>query len=198
MEDNTNIIYCWRYEDQLIAKIGASIFNKFYDNSIKPALRFSVLDIEILGICLCGSKQTCRELEGHLLNERFDRVRSDREFVYLNNEVHDWINHNCLERNWTVDFFRGLDNEYKEDHRERNREYQREKRQEETLKTRARNMYNEYSEEPKSGLVIGGPVLARVVVAEDLERHGVEASRIDEWLTEIEDRRNQPPHHDKN
>lgn len=195
MEHNSPIVYCWRYkdqpfyEDQPICKIGKSIFDKFYDSCIKPALRFSVFDIEILGICLCDSKQARDKLESDLLNERFDKVRPDREFVYLNSKVRNWIKSDCLRGVWTVDFFQKLNNEYKEKHRERNREYQREKREEKNLKTRAENIYNQYSTEPASGLSIGGPTLARMLVTEDLEQQGVEASVIKEWLDELESNR---------
>ena len=187
LEDNVYIVYCWRYEHQSICKIGKSIFSKFYDNSIKPALRFSVLDIEILGICLCDSKQARDKLELYLLDKRFNRVRSDREWVYLNPQVRDWIQKDCLDGNWTVEYFQKLENEYKEAHRNRNKEYQRKKRDEEILKKRARKMYDRYSAKSTSGLTVGGPTLARIIVAEDLEMQGVDASRIEELLAEIEE-----------
>ena len=135
-------------------------------------MRFSVLDIEILGIYLCDSTAERNRLEKHLLSERFDRVRPDREFVHLNNTVWDWIQHNCADKIWTVDFFQKLDNEYKEKHRRRNREYQRKRRREKDLKTRAGNIYKEWAVEPESPLCIGGPALARVLVTEGLSGAG--------------------------
>lgn len=186
MKDKQPILYCWRYENQHICKIGRSLFNKFYDIVLKPAMRFSVLDIEILGICGCGSKTERNKLEKHLLNEQFDRVRPDREFVYLNNKVWNWIQYNCVDKVWTVKFFQGLDNEYKEKYRKRNREDQRQKRWEETLKTRARNIYREWAAKPKSPLCIGGAIVARAIVEEDLAAQGVKASVIPEWLDELE------------
>ena len=178
------IVYCWRYENKLSCKIGRSIFDKFYDSVLKPAMRFSTLDIEILGICMCDSKTERDKLEKHLLNKQFDRVRSDREFVYYNTKVRDWIEHDCFKENWTVKFFQELDNEYKQKHRKRSREYQREKRQEETLKARAQNIYRKWSVE--SPLTVGGSAVARAMVAEDLTAQGVEESAIQEWLEELE------------
>ena len=186
MKEKQPIVYCWRYENQHICKIGSSLFNKFYDIVLKPAMRFSVLDIEILGICGCDSKTERNKLEKYLLNEQFDRVRPDREFVHLNNKVWNWIKYNCVGKVWTVEFFHGLDNEYKEKHRKRNREYQRQKRQEETLKTRARNIYREWAAKPKSPLCVGGPMFARSIVADDLTAQGVDEPTIQKWLDEFE------------
>ena len=184
-ENKNPIVYCWRYENQPICKIGVSSFHKFYDNAIKPALRFSVLDIQILGICLCNSIPECYRLEKHLLDERFDRVHPSREFVHLNRKVWDWIHHGCVPKTWTVEFFKKLDNDYRTKHRERSREYQREKRSKKALKTRARNMYREWALKPLSPLTIAGPTAARVIVTEELENLGVEPLLIKEWLDEF-------------
>lgn len=186
MNDQQPIVYCWRYENQSVCKIGKSLFNKFYDICLKPAQRNSILDIEVLGICLCDSIADRDKLEVHLLNERFDRVRSDREFVHYNSKVRDWIQQECLENSLTVEFFQRLDNEYKPKHRRRSRESQRKKRWEKYLKTRARNLYCKWAAKPESPLCIGGPALARAIVAEDLAEHGVEASLIQEWLDDLE------------
>ena len=186
MKNEQPMVYCWRYEHQSICKIGITSFEKFYDNVLRQAMRFSVLDIEILGICLCDSKIERDTLEKHLLNKRFDRVRPDREFVHLNSKVWNWIQHNCPNKIWTVDFFQRLDNEYKEKHRKRSREYQRKRRRETDIKTRSGNIYREWVTVPESSLQIGGPALARVLVAEDLAAQGVEESIIQEWLDELE------------
>ena len=186
MKDEQPIVYCWRYEHQSICKIGRTFFEKFYDSVLKQAMRFSVFDIEILGICRCNSKTERDRLEKHLLNKQFDRVRSDREFVHLNNKVWDWIQDNCHNEIWTVEFFQGLDNEYQEKHRKRNREYQRKRRRETDLKTRAGNIYRKWVAEPESSLQVGGPALARALVADDLAAQGVEETIIQKWLDELE------------
>ena len=185
MKDKQYIVYCWRYENQSVCKVGGSLFDKFYDNCLKLALRFSILDIEILGICLCNSKAERDNLESQLLNEQFDRVRSDREFVFYNEKVKDWIQSDCLKSIWTVEFFKNLDNGNKPKHRERNREYQREKRKDKALKARAQSLYREWIVK-ESPLSIGGPAVARDLVAEDLADQGVGAFRIQEILDELE------------
>ena len=184
MEDKQYIVYCWRFENELFCKIGGSIFDKFYDSVLKLAMRFSILNIEILGICMCDSKTERDKLEKYLLNEQLDRVRSDREFVYYNTRVRDWIERDCVKQDWTVEFFKELNNEYKEKGRESSKEYQRKKTNEETLKTRAQNIYCKWLSE--SPLTIGGPAAARIMVKEDLEAQGVEEATIQQWLDELE------------
>ena len=133
---------------------------------------------------MCDSKTERDKLEKCLLNEQLDRVRPDREFVFYNTKVRDWIERDCVRQDWTVEFFKKLNNEYKEKHRERNREYQRKKRNEETLKTRAQNIYRKWL--PESPLTIGGPAVARIMVKEDLEAQGMEEGTIQQWLDELE------------
>ena len=48
MKDKQYIVYCWRFEHERFCKIGRSIFDKFYDSVLKPAMRFSILNIEIV------------------------------------------------------------------------------------------------------------------------------------------------------
>lgn len=79
-----------------------------------------------------------------------------------------------------------IDNPYAPKHRVRERKRQRRKRSEEILKTRAQNIYHEWSEKPESPLTVGGPAVARAMVAEDLEAQGVEDSIIQKWLDELE------------
>lgn len=187
MKNKQPIVYCWRYENQPFCKIGKSFLEIVWNGRLKYAQSVNVLDIEVLGICRCDSELERDKLEKHLLNERFDKAHPDRrELVYFNSKVRNWIQHNYVENDWTIEALKEIDNPYAEKNRVRERERQRRKRREEDLKTRARNMYRKYAVEPKSPLCIGGPALARVLVAEDLATHGIEESTIQEWLDELE------------
>ena len=104
MPDKQHIVYCWRYENQSYCKIGKSSLGIFLRSRLKEAERVNILDIEILGIYWCANEQESSQLEKHLLNEQFDRVRPDRnELVCFNNKVKDWLRHDSVEKNWTIE-----------------------------------------------------------------------------------------------
>ena len=187
MREKQPIVYCWRYEHQPICKIGKTYLEIFWNGRLRFASSLSPFDIEILGICRCDSKAERDKLEQHLLNQQFDKVRPDRrELVYFNSKVRNWMQHDYVENDWTIEALKEIKNPYAEKNRVRERERQRRKRREEVLKTRAKNIYRKWTVDPESPLQIGGPALARTLVAEDLTAHGVEESIIQEWLDELE------------
>ena len=98
---NKNLIYCWRYEKQSEAKIGVSTIGGLYQR-IAAAKTFSIYDIELLGFQLMPSKHAAEIRESNLLNRRFQRVRSDREFIHLNQNTQVWLDNECMHNplNW--------------------------------------------------------------------------------------------------
>ncbi|MDE0084447.1 MAG: tetratricopeptide repeat protein [Candidatus Poribacteria bacterium] len=90
-------VYAWRYEGDAIAcKIGKSSVGAFWGRTA-PARTHDYRDIEILGIQLCDSEADAKSQEKYLRNKRFERVRPDREWVYLTDDVWNWINTDCME-----------------------------------------------------------------------------------------------------
>ena len=185
MADGQPIVYCWRYEHQPVCKIGKTSLERFWNSRLRFALGLSPLNIEILGVCRCNNEAERDALEAHLLNERFDKVRADREeLVYFNNKVRDWLQQDSVENDWTVEALKKIPNPYAEKNRTRERERQRRKRREKVLKDRAWNIWQEYSKK-KSPLTVGSPAIAIEIVAEDLAEQGVERSLIKKWLDEF-------------
>ena len=181
------IIYCWRYENQPFCKIGKSFLEIVWNSRLKYAQSVNVLDIEILGICRCDSVPERDKLEKHLLNERFNKIRSDRrELVHFNRKVWHWLQQDSTETNWTIEKLKELPNPYASANNERETRRYHENKEIKILKTRAQKIYRKWSVEPESLLSVGGPTLARDMVVEDLEAHGVDESTIQEWLDELE------------
>ncbi|MCG9128870.1 tetratricopeptide repeat protein [Candidatus Poribacteria bacterium] len=95
LEQEQNFVYAWRYEgDETACKIGKSSVGSFWGRT-GPARTTHYRDIEILGIQLCDSEAHANSQEKNLLGN-FKRVRPDREWVYLNNEVWNWIKTYCM------------------------------------------------------------------------------------------------------
>ena len=179
MPDKQHIVYCWRYENQSYCKIGKSSLEIFLRSRLKEAERVNILDIEILGIYWCANEQESSQLENHLLNEQFDRVRPDRnELVCFNNKVKDWLRHDSVEKNWTIEKLKKLPNPYAPANRKRETKRKREVQREKNLKTRAFNIYKR--ELPKVG-----HESASTIVTWDLQDHEAEDSFIQECLDEL-------------
>ena len=173
------IVYCWRYENQSYCKIGESFLEIVWNSRLKYAERVNVLDIEILGICRCANKQESCQLEKHLLNEQFDKVRLDREeLVHFNSKVKDWLRHDSVEKNWTIEKLKELPNPYAQANNERETTRYHENKKKENLKTRALDIYQ--TELPKMG-----HVSAITVVVRDLQEQGAEKSFIQACLDEL-------------
>ena len=178
------IVYCWRYENQSYCKIGKSSLEIVWHSRLKYAERVNVLDIEILGIYQCANEQKSRQLENHLLNERFDRVRPDRkELVRFNSKVKDWLRHDSVEKNWTIEKLKNLQSPYAQANNERETKRYHKNQREENLKTRARNIYQR--ELPKVG-----HASASTIVAWDLQDQGAEDSFMQACLDELGKRPN--------
>lgn len=97
LKQEQRFVYAWRYVgDEIACKLGHSSVGAFWGRTA-PARTNDYRDIEILGIQLCDSKAEASSQEKHLRNERFERVRSDREWVFLTNDVWDWIKTDCIE-----------------------------------------------------------------------------------------------------
>ena len=174
-----HIVYCWRYENLSYCKIGKSSLNIFLRSRLKEAERVNILDIEILGICRCTNKEESHQLEKHLLNERFDRVRPDRnELVHFNSKVKDWLEHDSVEKNWTIEKLNEIPNPYAPTNTKRQANRNHENRRKADLKTRAQNIY-------ERELLISGPARATFIVATDLQKQGADYSLIEECLDEL-------------
>ena len=173
------IVYCWRYENQSYCKIGKSSLEIFWHSRLKYAERVNVLDIEILGIYRCANEPESRQLEKHLLNERFDRVRPDREeLVRFNSKVKNWLQHDSVEKNWTIEKLKELPSPYAQANNERETNRHHINRRKANLKTRALNIYQR--ELPKVG-----HVSASTMVAWDLQQQEAEDSFIQACLDEL-------------
>ena len=167
------IVYCWRYENQSYCKIGESFLEIVWNSRLKYAERVNVLDIEILGICRFANKQESSQLEKHLLNKQFDKVRPDREeLVHFNSKVKEWLRHDSVEKNWTIEKLKELPNPYAQENNEH------ENKKKEDLKTRALNIYQ--TELPKMG-----HVSAITIVVWDLQEQGAEESFIQACLDDL-------------
>ena len=179
MTNNQHIVYCWRYENQSYCKIGKSSLAIFLHSRLNEAERVNILDIEILGVCRCANKQESDKLEKHLLNDQFDRVRPDRnELVHFNGKVKDWLRHDSVENNWTIDKLKKLPNPYAPKNNERGTNRYHENEREKNLKIRALNIYKR--ELPKQG-----HLWATIEMTTDLLEHGAEDSFVKECLDEL-------------
>ena len=101
-----DLIYLWRYEGQFTAKLGVST-GKSLVTRINAAETNSHLDIQILGIELCPSRAESIKHERELLNA-FTRIRPDREWIYLTQDVWDWIESRCEKEIPTYQQLKGL------------------------------------------------------------------------------------------
>ena len=105
LEKNDYIVYCWRYEGDAFAKIGMSRAGSFW-NRLGQAQTNDYRDVELLGIRKCNSRENAIVLEQTLLNNTFVRHRPDREWVYINQAVWDWLDRLPVKVN--TEYFRDL------------------------------------------------------------------------------------------
>ncbi len=125
-------VYAWRYEgDNTACKIGNSSTGKFWGRTA-PARTNDYRDLELLGIQLCDSKADAESQEKHLLDERFDRVRQDREWVHLTDDVWNWIETDCMKNSPQIKEFDASAN-HRERHKNTEKARQRKKRAKEKL-----------------------------------------------------------------
>lgn len=90
-------VYVLRYEgDNTACKIGKSSTESFWGRTA-PARTWNYREIEILGIQLCNSEADALTQEKYLRDERFERVRPDREWIKLTHDVWEWIKTDCIE-----------------------------------------------------------------------------------------------------
>ncbi len=96
LEQEQYFVYAWRYEgDDTACKIGKSSAGSFWGRT-SQARTNDYRDIEILGLQLCDSEADAKSQEKYLRDERFERVRPDREWVYLTDDVWNWIETSCM------------------------------------------------------------------------------------------------------
>ena len=130
LNPDQHFVYCWRYENASEAKIGVSRVKSF-GGRIQSAENSDFRDVELLGIALCGSKKEGLHMEKHFLN-CFERIRPNREWIYLTDGVWEWLNTKCI-RGLTMAMFREFGNNkrkilynknpmYREKHNVRQRE----------------------------------------------------------------------------
>ncbi len=125
-------VYAWRYEgDDTACKIGKSSAGSFWGRTA-PARTTHYQDIEILGIQLCAAEAEAESLEKYLRDERFKRVRQDREWVYLTDDVWCWIETDCMENPPQIEEFDALAN-HREQHKNTEKARQRKIRAKEKL-----------------------------------------------------------------
>lgn len=173
------IVYCWRYENQSYCKIGKSSLEILWRSRLKYVECVNILDIEILGIYRCANEQESLQLENHLKNERFDRIRPDREeLVHFNSKVKDWLRHDSVEKNWTIEKLKELPDPYAPANRKRGRTRYHENQKKNNLKTRALNIYRR--ELPKQG-----HLWATIEMTTDLQEQEADDSFIQECLDEL-------------
>lgn len=97
LEQEQYFVYAWRYEgDDTACKIGKSSAGSFWGRTA-PARTTHYRDIEILGIQLCDSEAHANSQQKYLL-EHFKRVRREREWVYLTDDVWNWIKTYCMKK----------------------------------------------------------------------------------------------------
>ena len=90
-------VYALRYKgDNTACKIGKSSVGAFWGRTA-PARTWNYKEIEILGIQLCDSKTDAKSQEKYLRDECFERVCPNREWVYLTDDVWDWIKTDCMD-----------------------------------------------------------------------------------------------------
>ena len=85
------IVYCWRWNNQTVCKIGKSTVGRFKRYVIDGSARWCGLNqFDLLGFEVFETETEAYNRERELLN-RFNRVRSNGEWVYINKDVLDWI-----------------------------------------------------------------------------------------------------------
>ena len=126
LNKNQHFIYAWRYKDDIACKIGKSTVGSFHQSRIRPALTNDYREVELLGIRLCDSEDEAKKQEKILLNY-FKRIRSDREWIKLTDEVWKWIASECMDNPPQLHEFDEVGN-HKRDHLIANRGNERKKR----------------------------------------------------------------------
>ena len=90
-------VYALRYKgDNTACKIGKSSVGRFWGRTA-PARTWNYdREIEILGIQLFDSDADAKAQEKYLRDKRFERINPGREWVYLTDDVWDWIKTDCM------------------------------------------------------------------------------------------------------
>ena len=108
LQPDDYIVYCWRYEAGLFAKIGVSKAG-YFSKRVSRAQTYSCHDVELLGVQKCKDKKSAGVLEKQLLNEKLVRHRPDREWIYLEKKAWDWLA--ALPECFTLSDFKQLSDE---------------------------------------------------------------------------------------
>ena len=109
LKPEDHLVYCWRYSDDALAKIGVSRVDCLYGR-ISQAQTNDYRNVELLGIQPCDSRDNALKLERVLLDVRLKRYRSDREWVFLDRDAWQWLADDCL-RDIPIKYFQTLDSD---------------------------------------------------------------------------------------
>ena len=94
-EASQNIIYAWcRSESRKEVKVGKSTIGRIYGRII-TAQTDNPYDIVLLGIELLEDDVSVNIREKELL-DRFGRIRSGGEWVFMSDDLQVWLDENCL------------------------------------------------------------------------------------------------------
>ena len=107
LKPEDHLVYCWRYREDPLAKIGVSRVDCLYGR-ISQAQTINYRNVELLGVQPCKSRKDAMAVRRMLLEVRLKRYRSNREWVFLDKEAWEWLSEDCI-RDIPTNFFRRLE-----------------------------------------------------------------------------------------